>query len=60
MTNGESTLREEPALYEVNDDNFWDNLQINDDEEEAPAPPQEATQPPPPQPRNKWITLDNL
>lgn len=58
-SNDASTSREELTHTDVEDNEFWDNLEMQD-EEEAPAPPQEEIQSPPPQPRNLWTTLDNF
>lgn len=65
-TSGPSTLREELVPNEGDNDEFWDNLEINDEDEasthqEEEAPSQEETrQPPPCQPRSLWTTLNDI
>lgn len=54
-TCGACTSKEEPIPNKVDDDEFWDNLEINEEEAWAyqeDEAPEEETQPPPNQPRN--------
>lgn len=62
-TGGAFISREEPVQNEVDSDEFWDNLVI--DEEEAPTHQEEEhdvgdPQPPLSQPKNLWTTMDDL